>query len=37
MNDLEVKNLVMKIINEAYEKTALTSAEVFVIFSAHTR
>lgn len=37
MNDLEIKNLVMKIMNEAYDKTALTDAEIFVNFSAHTR
>ena len=30
MNDLEVKNLVMKIMNSAYDKTTLTDAEVFV-------
>ena len=37
MNDLEVKNLVMKIMNSAYDKTTLTDAEVFVNFYAHTK
>ena len=37
MNNLEVKNLVMKIMNEAYDKSILTNAEVFVNFYAHTK
>ena len=37
MNDLKIKELVLKIINKSIEKTATTEADVFVDFSGHVR
>lgn len=37
LNDLKIKELVLKIINKAIEKTATTEADVFVDFSGHVR
>lgn len=37
MNDLKIKELVLKIMNKAIEKTATTSSDVFVDFSGHVK
>jgi hypothetical protein len=37
MNELKVKELVLKIMNSAIEKTFCTEHDVFVNFSAHTK
>lgn len=37
MNDLEIRELVLKIMNEAMDKTENTKADVFVDFQAHVK
>ena len=37
MNDLKIKELVLKIMNKAIEKTATTASDVFVDFSGHVK
>lgn len=37
MNDLEIKKLVLMIMNKALEKTENTDADVFVDFQAHVK
>jgi hypothetical protein len=37
MNDLDIRQMVLKIMNKAIEKTENTKAEVFVEFRAHVK